>query len=56
MARALDAGNIGVNTTSLDGAYEIPLGGFDGFGIRRRKGRQAILEWTEVRPAYMKHD
>jgi aldehyde dehydrogenase (NAD+) len=56
VARALEAGNVGVNTTSPDGAYELPFGGFKGSGIGRQKGAHAVLEWTEVKSVYIKHN
>ncbi|KAL7756835.1 hypothetical protein ACKLNR_013828 [Fusarium oxysporum f. sp. zingiberi] len=55
VARALEAGNVGVNTTSPDGAYELPFGGFKGSGIGRQKGSNSVLDWTEVKSVYIKH-
>ncbi|KAJ3528856.1 hypothetical protein NM208_g10015 [Fusarium decemcellulare] len=56
VARALEAGNVGVNTTSPDGAYELPFGGFKGSGIGRQKGSNSVLDWTEVKSVYIKHE
>ena len=55
VARALEAGNVGVNTTSPDGAYEVAFGGYKGSGIGRQKGSRAVLEWTEEKSVYIKH-
>jgi acyl-CoA reductase-like NAD-dependent aldehyde dehydrogenase len=56
VARALEAGNVGVNTTSPDGAYELPFGGFKSSGVGRQKGTNSVLDWTEVKSVYIKHD
>lgn len=55
VARALEAGNVGVNCTSPDGAYELPFGGWKGSGIGYQKGSQAVLEWTQGKSVYINH-
>lgn len=55
VARRLEAGDVGVNCTSPDGAYELPFGGWKASGIGRQKGSRAVLEWTEVKSVFIKH-
>lgn len=55
MARALEAGNVGVNCTSPDGAYELPFGGWKASGIGYQKGSTAVVEWTQGKSVYINH-
>ncbi len=55
VARALEAGSVGVNTTSPYGAYELPFGGFKGSGIGRQKGSAALLAWTQEKSIFVNH-
>ncbi len=55
MARALDAGNVGVNTASPWDSYELPFGGYKMSGIGRSKGPDAVLAWTEEKSVYIRH-
>ncbi|KAF9892998.1 hypothetical protein FE257_012409 [Aspergillus nanangensis] len=55
VARALEAGNVGVNCTSPDGAYELPFGGWKMSGIGYQKGSHAVLEWTQGKSVSIKH-
>ncbi|KAL2835660.1 aldehyde dehydrogenase domain-containing protein [Aspergillus pseudoustus] len=55
VARALEAGNVGVNCTSPDGAYELPFGGWKASGIGSQKGSTAVLEWTQAKSVYINH-
>jgi aldehyde dehydrogenase (NAD+) len=56
VARGLQAGNVGVNCTSPYGAYELPFGGFKGSGIGKQKGSNAVLNWTQEKSVYIRHD
>lgn len=55
VARALEAGSVGVNTASPYGAYELPFGGFKASGIGRQKGSQALLAWTQEKSIFVNH-
>ncbi len=55
MARALEAGSVGVNETSPYGAYELPFGGFKASGIGRQKGSDAVRSWTQEKTVYIHH-
>ena len=56
VARALEAGSVGVNTTSPYGAYELPFGGFKSSGIGRQKGSESLLSWTQQKAVFINHD
>ena len=55
VARALEAGSVGVNTASPYGAYELPFGGFKASGIGRQKGAAALLAWTQEKSIFVDH-
>ncbi|KAK6371468.1 hypothetical protein LTS17_008718 [Exophiala oligosperma] len=55
VARALEAGSVGVNTASPYGAYELPFGGFKASGIGRQKGSAALLAWTQEKSIFVNH-
>lgn len=55
VARALDAGNVGVNCTSPFDSYELPFGGYKASGIGRSKGSNAVLSWLEEKSVYIRH-
>ncbi|KIW51484.1 hypothetical protein, variant [Exophiala xenobiotica] len=55
VARALEAGSVGVNETSPYGAYELPFGGFKASGIGRQKGSDAVRSWTQEKTVYIHH-
>lgn len=55
VARALEAGNVGVSCTSPDGAYELPFGGWKMSGIGYQKGSAAVLDWTQGKSVYINH-
>ncbi|KAK5047945.1 hypothetical protein LTR84_006135 [Exophiala bonariae] len=54
VARALEAGNVGVNCTSPFDSYELPFGGYKSSGIGRSKGSNAILSWLEEKSVYIR--
>jgi aldehyde dehydrogenase (NAD+) len=43
VARALEAGNVGVNCTSPFDSYQLPFGGYKASGGRRNKGSNTVL-------------
>ncbi|KIW14469.1 hypothetical protein PV08_07253 [Exophiala spinifera] len=55
VARALEAGSVGVNTASPYGAYELPFGGFKASGIGRQKGSSALTAWTQEKSIFVNH-
>ncbi|KPI35622.1 Retinal dehydrogenase 1 [Cyphellophora attinorum] len=55
VARALEAGSVGVNTASPYGAYELPFGGFKASGIGRQKGSASLLAWTQEKSIFVNH-
>lgn len=55
VARALEAGSVGVNTASPYGAYELPFGGFKASGIGRQKGSASLLAWTQEKSIFINH-
>ncbi|KAJ9602733.1 hypothetical protein H2200_012927 [Cladophialophora chaetospira] len=54
VARALEAGNVGVNCTSPFDSYELPFGGYKSSGIGRSKGSNAVLSWLEEKSVYIR--
>lgn len=56
VAKALDAGSVGVNVASPYGAYELPFGGFKASGIGRQKGSRAVEAWTQEKTLYIQHN
>ena len=54
VARALEAGNVGVNCTSPFDSYELPFGGYKQSGIGRSKGSGAVLAWLEEKSIYIR--
>ncbi|KIY01115.1 uncharacterized protein Z520_02667 [Fonsecaea multimorphosa CBS 102226] len=55
VAKALEAGSVGVNVSSPYGAYELPFGGFKASGIGRQKGSDAVKAWTQEKTVYIHH-
>ncbi|KAK5679653.1 hypothetical protein LTR17_027585 [Elasticomyces elasticus] len=55
VARALEAGNVGVNCTSPFDSYELPFGGYKSSGVGRSKGANAVLSWLEEKSVYIRH-
>ncbi|KAK7210911.1 hypothetical protein V2G26_018089 [Clonostachys chloroleuca] len=56
VARALQAGTVGVNVASPYGAYELPFGGYKASGIGRQKGNKAVEHWTQEKTVYLQHE
>ncbi|KAM0554875.1 hypothetical protein ACHAPJ_006610 [Fusarium lateritium] len=56
VARALQAGTVGVNVASPYGAYELPFGGFKSSGIGRQKGNRAVEAWTQEKTVYLQQE
>jgi acyl-CoA reductase-like NAD-dependent aldehyde dehydrogenase len=52
VARALDAGNLAINTTTVV-RYATPFGGFKQSGIGRELGPEAPLEFTETKNVFI---
>ena len=47
MAKRLEAGHVGVNTTSPASASQMPFGGFKSSGVGREGGLDDVKRWTE---------
>lgn len=56
VASALEAGNVGVNTSSPYDAYELPFGGYKQSGIGRMKGSNAVMSWLEDKSVYINQE
>jgi aldehyde dehydrogenase (NAD+) len=56
VVRALEGGNVDVNTTSSNGAYELPFGGFKGSSIGHQKVTNSVLDWTKTKSVYIEHN
>jgi acyl-CoA reductase-like NAD-dependent aldehyde dehydrogenase len=56
VARALEAGNVGINCTSPYGAYDLPFGGFKASGIGRQKGSNAVAAWLEEKSVFIRQE
>ena len=47
VAKALEAGNVGVNCSSPSGGNEVVFGGMKGSGTGRENGLDSVKRWTE---------
>lgn len=56
VAKALDAGTVGVNATSPSTAPELPFGGYKSSGQGREAGTESLLRWTEEKSVFIKYN
>ena len=55
VARAMEAGQVFINTYGAGGGVELPFGGWKASGFGREKGLEAILEFTQLKTVVIKH-
>lgn len=55
IAKAVEAGTIGINAASHENAYNMPFGGWKQSGIGREKGKSGLEEWYEIKAVNIKH-
>lgn len=55
VSRALEAGTVGINTTSPDTSADMPFGGWKTSGIGREGGLQALEPWLETKSVILKY-
>lgn len=56
VAKALESGHVGINTTSPDTSYELPFGGTKMSGMGRECGIDSLKRWTEEKSVVISHD
>ncbi|CEQ41134.1 SPOSA6832_02827 [Sporobolomyces salmonicolor] len=55
VAKALQAGTVGVNTSSPSTAHELPFGGYKLSGVGREGGVDSLYTWTEAKSVIIKY-
>ncbi|KAL8292351.1 hypothetical protein RQP46_001817 [Phenoliferia psychrophenolica] len=55
VAKALEAGTVGVNATSPSTSSELPFGGWKTSGQGREGGTDSLIRWTEEKSVFIKY-
>ena len=56
VAKALEAGTVGINATSPSTSGELPFGGWKASGQGRECGTDSLLRWTEEKSVFIKYE